>query len=378
MNTRAYSLVFGCLLVVAACTCLSASPMVILAPFHGASGTSGNVSGEDLAQWTEMLRHVDADVAVEVMGNGWSMIPADHELLKSPRAPAASEADSRRLVALAKSCGKRYGLAFDLLQWADAGAKPESFANRGLLELDNRLLCSGENEGLFVSPLNQSVRQYLRRSLLQAISSYPDARFVLVKCRLARFTLLGFSEATRQASIAALHLDPVDLPLGSLTTDRYDELDREWLKWRSDAVTELLSEMMGEVRKKAPGIRVIGIVHPTIYSWPESQRYFPAQDWQAWLKRGLFDEVLFDDVWNTEQAAWTYTEAQRIAKQAAPGIACRPLIRVRESSSSLDKLAVVWGVLNAQDAPEPAVYVQSSSELKLVTENWKLFEPRVK
>lgn len=66
-----------------------------------------------------------------------------------------------------------------------------------------------------------------------------------------------------------------------------DYKNSEWLKWRSDLLTEFLGKLYGEVKKLKPNVVVSSA--PSIYPWGRDEYL---QDWPSWLSKGYVDMVI--------------------------------------------------------------------------------------
>ncbi len=66
-----------------------------------------------------------------------------------------------------------------------------------------------------------------------------------------------------------------------------NEKDYQWIKWRSDKLSEFLRILVKKVRDKNPNLLIS--MAPSIYPWSE-QEYL--QNWPQWLNEGLLDFVV--------------------------------------------------------------------------------------
>lgn len=111
------------------------------------------------------------------------------------------------------------------------------------------------------------------------------------------------TEVLRRYRVDGIQLDdhfgmPVEFGYDPLTVQRYqqehqgqapptDPRDPAWVRWRANAVTHLMRQIVSEARAIKPDCIISLSPNPRQFSYEEY-----LQDWGSWERRGLLDEVI--------------------------------------------------------------------------------------
>lgn len=128
----------------------------------------------------------------------------------------------------------------------------------------------------WLNPFYPEVRQFIKGLILEVVTNY---------------------------NVDGIQLDdhfgmPVELGYDPFTVQLYQKehqgkkppnnpLDREWMRWRADKITDLMSEIVADVKRVNQQIRIS--LSPNSYHFSYNNYL---QDWQTWVERGLIDELV--------------------------------------------------------------------------------------
>ncbi|MGV0024300.1 glycoside hydrolase family 10 protein [Phormidesmis priestleyi] len=134
---------------------------------------------------------------------------------------------------------------------------------------------SGIDQG-WLNPLRPEVQQFLADLIVDVVKRYP---------------------------VEGIQLDdhfalPIEFGYDSYTVERYRATHRgksppkevtnpEWMAWRADQLTQLMSKISRAVRAARPGVLISLSPNAPDYAYRKS-----LQDWRRWVKLGLVDEVV--------------------------------------------------------------------------------------
>ncbi len=141
--------------------------------------------------------------------------------------------------------------------------------------LDLKEAVSGIEQG-WLNPLHPEVQQFLTDLIVEVVKRYPvdgiqlDDHFAL----------------------------PIEFGYDPYTVERYrathrgksppkDITNPEWMSWRADQVTQLMSKISRAVRAARPGVLISLSPNAPDYAYRKS-----LQDWRRWIKLRLVDEVV--------------------------------------------------------------------------------------
>jgi hypothetical protein len=129
---------------------------------------------------------------------------------------------------------------------------------------------------VWMNPLHAEVRAFLLGIVVEALNKY-DVDGVQLDDRLAwPANTMGYDEYT-SAAYAKDHGGPPPA----------DPNNAEWVRWRSEKVTEFAKEFYDAVRKARPDVLVS--VSPSPYPWSAEHHL---ADWHAWARDGWMDEYV--------------------------------------------------------------------------------------
>lgn len=188
----------------------------------------------------------------------------------------------RDMLAEAVEYGHARGLA--VIPWFEFGfmaPADSALARRHPDWITNRadgsqIVLEGKHERVWLNPFHPQVQQFITVAIAEIVTNY-------------NIDGIQFDD----------HLGlPVELGYDAYTVGRYqqehrgqkpstDPRDPEWVRWRADKITEVMTHIFHTVKALKPECLVSVAPNPQEFAYNEF-----LQDWQAWRERGLIEELI--------------------------------------------------------------------------------------
>lgn len=190
-----------------------------------------------------------------------------------------------------------------------ASQKEIFVSHPGLSELNISGLCSeSPATGKYASPFNPQVRAILQNTIVNVASSTRNSS-LLLRCRLPRSTVLGYSDAARLAYINAKGVDPIDISLGSGDSEE-EKIAQEWITWRLAQMTSLVNSLTATYKAKKPNGQVSVMGSADWGRMTRGQKNTTLEDWPTWVTSGNIDEVVLEGDWTVPQGRADYAASK--------------------------------------------------------------------
>jgi uncharacterized lipoprotein YddW (UPF0748 family) len=172
-------------------------------------------------------------------------------------------------------------------EWAAVDA-----AGRSMTEIPFRELKAGGTEGVFLSPGRTDVMRHFLAVVDELLTRYPLDGIHLDYCRYPKLDA-GYGATMRAGFRRLTGFDPLQLKHHEARIERVVgrrglvRLHRQWLRFKADQVTALVTEVRRLARRKRPDLVLSAAVKPdseTAYA-----RF--GQDWVRWVREDLVDVV---------------------------------------------------------------------------------------
>jgi len=148
-------------------------------------------------------------------------------------------------------------------------------------------------EGIYLSPMNHEVNQYLREIIREIYEKYDIDGIHLDYIRY-QDEFYGFHRSGRKEFDLLFGVDPLDISRGVIST-RYgweqtyvDSIKMQWDEFKQQKITELLEFINEDINLLDKNIAVSAAVKPNLIE--AKNRWH--QDWQDWLERDLVDFIV--------------------------------------------------------------------------------------
>ncbi|KPJ60938.1 MAG: hypothetical protein AMJ46_04410 [Latescibacteria bacterium DG_63] len=161
---------------------------------------------------------------------------------------------------------------------------------RSLLELSRREIEAMGMQGIFLSPGNPEVREHLRAVIRELVERYDVDGVHLDYIRYPNMDV-GYDFATRTEFMRHHGVDPLELATeGQTLTELFGErgvldLRALWKQWRIRDIAGLVEAVRFDIKALDPRVKLSAAVVPDSHS--AVAKY--AQNWPAWLERGILD-----------------------------------------------------------------------------------------
>ncbi len=142
-------------------------------------------------------------------------------------------------------------------------------------------------EGVFLSPANQEVKQYLRELVREILFKYDVDGIHLDYVRYPGLDY-AYDIPNRTAFRAQYGVDPVRLLDGDPTLKPYWDT---WFLWRMYQVTDLVAQLKIDIHQFNPWVKLSAAVKAD----PDEARVGFGQDWPSWLANRWVDFVVLMD-----------------------------------------------------------------------------------
>ena len=270
---------------------------------------------------------------------------------------------------------------FDILHWVHSGTPTKQDVlekEPQLAEHDIEGTCGQvEPSGKYASPFNPQVRAILRNTVTNLASSTRTSS-LLLRCRLPRTAILGYSDSARLAYINAKSVDPIDIRFGTGDAEE-EKLAQDWISWRLASVASLVKSLSTTYKTKKPTGKVAVMGSADWTRMTRGQKNTTLEDWPTWAASGLIDEIVLEGDWNVPQGRTDYAASKAAldlinAKlQAAPKTKRAPikltvLIPLRDTNGrALDPLSQLL-TLQGQGVKSIMLQVSDASDLPRANE----------
>ena len=206
-----------------------------------------------------------------------------HEIGQSPHMPKAY----KNRDVLAEVVAKAKNIKLDVLPWFEFGLKitsdmpiftqkPEWFLKNVKGEMTERF----DNFSIaYLNPQNQEVRDFYKKLFVSGIRS-PSVDGFQIDDHFGYPPEYGYDDLT--VSIYKAEHKGMEPPR--------DPKDPDWMRWRSDKLTEAWAEIVSFVRGYRPDIRISLAPNLQRYAYEKS-----LQDWKTWMEKGLVDEIVLQN-----------------------------------------------------------------------------------
>jgi hypothetical protein len=225
------------------------------------------------------------------------------------RDPAASESLYAQVATACAQAKVPLYVACDLLRWerADVGRSKVVADHPDWLEDFPRDWCQPPTSpDRYVSPHHPQVQAAIKALLAAVAKLQPRPAGVTLAYRLSDEVPLGFSVASRAATIRGHGLDPIDI---------YSHED--WLaysRWVEDAFAAQFKALTAGLRQAMPGVKVTAWVNGAYHTRPPGDRERTGDNWIRWLTDGAAEDALLDDQWQVFRRADEFLLLERMAK----------------------------------------------------------------
>lgn len=199
----------------------------------------------------------------------------------------------------------------DAFWWTPVNPSSQDvFAKRPILsELNISGLCSEmPAAGKYASPFNPQVRAILSNTVA-IIASSTRTSSLLLRCRLPRSTVLGYSDAARLAYINAKGVDPIDIRFASGDVEE-EQITQEWITWRLAQMTSLVNNLTATYKAKKPNGQVAVMGSAEWLHMTTGQKNTTLEDWPTWAASGAVDEVVLEGDWTAPQGRADYAASK--------------------------------------------------------------------
>lgn len=273
-------------------------------------------------------------------------------------------------------------MAADMLVWRDFTKCPLPQVVRPWLEL-TPTFDSGRgpvwDPVVYLSPFCPQVQDFVTSMAMAVGTGRSASDGLAVGLRLSPRLRFGTSQWARAHTIRALGWDPLDgVDVGQLP---------QWTECRESFIASMLETVAATARAGGEGRRMVAIGDGDLPISDLAAKGNAADNWLAWLERGLVDEVLVDAVWTPAitSKVWGALRQASLAQIARTGrtflgTAQAPLARLAplvggRTDEVTPSLTEQYGQLKAAGAPLDAVtfYPRSLEELSEVQD---IIKPR--
>lgn len=148
-------------------------------------------------------------------------------------------------------------------------------------------------EGIYLSPMNQEVNQYLREVIREICDKYNIDGVHLDYIRY-QDEYYGFHRHGRKEFNLLFNVDPLDIQRGVISP-RYgweqsyaDSIKMEWVKFKQNKITELLEFINEDINLLKKDISISAAVKPDLIK----AKFRWNQNWEDWILRDLVDFVV--------------------------------------------------------------------------------------
>ena len=278
------------------------------------------------------------------------------------------------IVTAATSKGIRTYLYLNCLRWGReaAGGKGGLLTQRpDLAEKSSDGSCGVPADGEYASPFNRMVQAILERQVSEAGRRYPAISGIVLECRFPIGSLLGYSDAAREAFMADESLGPIDAALNPAPEDV--DVPKRWAAWRLSHMTFLVGDLASAFKRVRPAARVAAVGYAGWYKYRIGLRNSSLEDWLRWKKLGAIDEVLLEAAWASQEDTEVYAKAAALVRKESPSADGREglsmVIPLRVSGALHDPVEAVL-TQQGEDIEDIVLYVNVKADLQRAVVFW--------
>ena len=142
-------------------------------------------------------------------------------------------------------------------------------------------------EGIYLSPIHPEVNPYLTSVFSEIINKYDIDGIHLDYIRF-QDEIYGWNRNGMREFEKIYDYSPRDITRGIIKPELKDSIEIAWIKFRQDAVTELVRNVFSEMHKPGTNIKLSAAVKPNIVD----AKYRWYQEWDKWVQEGIIDFVV--------------------------------------------------------------------------------------
>ena len=142
-------------------------------------------------------------------------------------------------------------------------------------------------EGIYLSPIHPEVNPYLTSVYSEIINKYDIDGIHLDYIRF-QDEMYGWNRNGMREFEKIYDYSPRDITRGIIKPELKDSIEIAWIKFRQDAVTELVRNVYSEMHKPGTNIKLSAAVKPNIVN----AKYRWYQEWDKWVQEGIIDFVV--------------------------------------------------------------------------------------
>ena len=142
-------------------------------------------------------------------------------------------------------------------------------------------------EGIYLSPIHPEVNPYLTSVFSEIINNYDIDGIHLDYIRF-QDEMYGWNRNGMREFEKIYDYSPRDITRGIIKPELKDSIEIAWIKFRQDAVTELVRNVYSEMHKPGTNIKLSAAVKPNIVD----AKYRWYQEWDKWVQEGIIDFVV--------------------------------------------------------------------------------------
>jgi uncharacterized lipoprotein YddW (UPF0748 family) len=142
-------------------------------------------------------------------------------------------------------------------------------------------------EGIYLSPIHPEVNPYLTSVFSEIINKYDIDGIHLDYIRF-QDEIYGWNRNGMREFEKIYDYSPRDITRGIIKPELKDSIEIAWIKFRQDAVTELVRNVYSEMHKPGTNIKLSAAVKPNIMD----AKYRWYQEWDKWVQEGIIDFVV--------------------------------------------------------------------------------------
>ena len=149
---------------------------------------------------------------------------------------------------------------------------------------------SSDWEGLFLSPLNPKVNDYLLNLLLELINNYEIDGLHLDYLRY-QDNFYGYNKYGIADFVDKYSINPIDIKRGIISKrfgyqqSYVDSMKNKWNQFKTDKITQFVRSVKYSIINDSLGIQLSAAVKPDIFE----AKYRWHQDWGTWIDEDILD-----------------------------------------------------------------------------------------
>ena len=159
------------------------------------------------------------------------------------------------------------------------------------LKMDSKIKLSAPQspqwEGIYLSPIHPEVNPYLLSVYSEIINEYKVDGIHLDYIRF-QDKIYGWNRYGMKEFEKIYDFSPRDITRGIIPHNLEDSIKVAWIRFRQDAITELVKEIYMAIRNSGKDIELSAAVKANLVE-AQSRWY---QDWDSWIQEGIIDFVV--------------------------------------------------------------------------------------